>query len=357
MMWPWSRNRAIQTESREEDATNVHVTLAQLRAALNAMPMGVVLADPHGTEWWRNRTAYDFFGSDDGELHGVVESVMGDAIRGRASTRIVEREKLPVRTFQLRGLPTFDGGGLVVIEDQTERSLTDRVRTDFVANISHELKTPIGALSVLAETIAAETEGSESDIVRLSKRLVSEAERMATIVDDLLELSRIEFGGEALSSPVDLRDIAREAVGRLYGSADNKAIKISFVDAQSSVTVAGDRRQLVSAVANLLDNAVKYSDSGSIVEVMVESNNGLGSLCVIDHGIGIPAEDITRIFERFYRVDPARSRETGGTGLGLAIVNHVANNHHGSVSVDSVVGEGSRFCLRVPLWSIGNAPA
>ena len=208
---------------------------------------------------------------------------------------------------------------------------------------------------MLAETIAAEAEDHDADVARLSKRLVAEAERMATIVDDLLELSRIEFGGEALSSPVDLRDIANEAITRLRGFADQKSISIGMGEVSAPVTVAGDRRQLVSAIANLLDNAVKYSNDGGCIEVTINAESGFGALCVVDHGIGIPTDDLVRIFERFYRVDPARSRETGGTGLGLAIVNHVANNHRGSVTVDSVLGEGSRFCLRIPLWSVANA--
>lgn len=335
----------------QPESTNVHVMLAQLRTALNAMPMGVVISDPHGSEWWRNRTAHDLLGAGDGVIVATVDRAMVSATRGNTLTETVESSSIPVRSFSVRGVPTFDGGGLVIIEDQTDRVLTDRVRTDFVANISHELKTPLGAMSVLAETIAADQ--TDGDVARLSGRLVQEASRLAAVVDDLLELSRIEFGGEALTAPVNLREVVTEAAERIQGAAESKRIQIRVAEPSSNVIVAGDKRQLLSAINNLLDNAIKYSDVGRAVSITLHSEVDDGVICVKDEGVGIPKDDIPRIFERFYRVDPARNRETGGTGLGLAIVNHVVNNHRGTITVESELGHGSKFCLKLPLWSSG----
>jgi two-component system sensor histidine kinase SenX3 len=237
---------------------------------------------------------------------------------------------------------------MVTIEDITEQARLDQVRTDFVANVSHELKTPVGAISVLAETLEGETQ--DELVLRLSGRMVSECERMARTIDDLLELSRIEMGGEMLVAPVKLHDVVREAVERAQLLAEHKNIALK-VDEKADAIVQGDFYQLVSAVGNLVDNAVKYSDEGSSVEIQITSNAQNANIAVQDHGVGIPADGIERIFERFYRVDRARSRGTGGTGLGLSIVRHVATNHEGDVSVSSREGEGSTFVLRLPVRS------
>jgi two-component system sensor histidine kinase SenX3 len=239
---------------------------------------------------------------------------------------------------------------------------TETVRRDFVANISHELKTPIGALGLLAETIRDEP---ESEVVaRLAERMIVEADRAAHTIDDLLELSRIEFGDETEFDQISVQSVVSEATARIASAAGHSGIEV-VVDLSPQIQVVGDRRQLVSAVFNLLDNAVKYSPEGSeiLVTAVVESTEsnrqelplGLGHtglstgdmvrLSVADSGIGIPRKDLDRVFERFYRVDRARSRATGGTGLGLAIVRHVVSNHQGNVSVDSIEGVGTTFTL------------
>jgi two-component system sensor histidine kinase SenX3 len=221
------------------------------------------------------------------------------------------------------------------------------MRTDFVANISHELKTPVGALALLAEALIGE---DESEVVtRLAEKMVSEAHRMGRTIEDLLELSRIELGESPHREVVSVGLVAAEAVERVRHLADQREIAIDIVEPSRRLNAIGDRRQLVSAVANLVENGVKYSDPGCPVEVSAHTDGTWVDIVVRDHGIGIPARDLDRIFERFYRVDRARSRETGGTGLGLAIVRHVATNHGGSVSVNSQEGAGSTFTLRIPV--------
>jgi two-component system sensor histidine kinase SenX3 len=219
------------------------------------------------------------------------------------------------------------------------------VRTDFVANISHELKTPVGAIGLLAETLQAEDDPEVAE--RLAHRIQDEAFRVGRTIDDLLDLSKIELGQVATPEAVSVEAIVREAVARIRPAAEHAGITVSS-DVPDGLQVTGDRRQLTSALSNLLDNAVKYSDEGGSVEVLAIGRPGEVVLTVADHGIGIPARDMERVFERFYRVDQARSRETGGTGLGLAIVRHVVANHHGSVEVDSRLGEGSTFTLLLP---------
>jgi two-component system sensor histidine kinase SenX3 len=244
------------------------------------------------------------------------------------------------------GVPLEDGGALAMIEDVTERWRIDQVRTDFVANVSHELKTPVGAISVLAETIEGET--NDELVLRLTSRMVLETQRMSRTIDDLLELSRIELGGDMLTSTVDMKDIINEAIERISPIALRKGVPLEFTPSAEPSLVSGDFFQLVSAISNLVENAVKYSEAGDIVNIRIVSMAGNLTVEVEDHGIGIPADSIDRIFERFYRVDRARSRGTGGTGLGLSIVRHVATNHGGEVNVRSREGEGSTFILSVP---------
>jgi two-component system sensor histidine kinase SenX3 len=247
------------------------------------------------------------------------------------------------------------------VEDISERRRIEQTRTDFVANISHELRTPVGALSVLAETLVDET--NLDTIARVVTRMLAETDRASRTIDDLMELSRIEMGGERSDEPVRVADVISGGVDRVLELATRREITISTlapVDPDGrqadALSIRGDRRQLVSAVGNLIENAVKFSEAGSSVQVRARRVDDWLEISVADQGIGIPQRDLDRIFERFYRVDRARSRATGGTGLGLAIVRHVAGNHGGDVSVTSVEGEGSTFVLRLPL-SAGDASA
>jgi two-component system sensor histidine kinase SenX3 len=234
---------------------------------------------------------------------------------------------------------------VAVIEDVSERRRLEAVRRDFVANISHELKTPVGALGLLAEALSSEDDPQVSR--RLADRMTDEAFRVARTIDDLLDLSRIEAEPSVEEEVAAVHLVVAEAVERVAPVGRTRHIRLD-VDVPKRHVVRGDRRQLVSAVANLLENACKYSDAGSTVTVRSRADGSWVELDVADSGVGIPERDLERVFERFYRVDRARSRETGGTGLGLAIVRHVAGNHGGEVRVRSVEGEGSVFTLRLP---------
>lgn len=233
-----------------------------------------------------------------------------------------------------------------MVDDVSERRRLDATRRDFVANISHELKTPVGAIGLLAETLMAEPDREVAE--RLADRIVTEAFRLDRTIEDLLVLSRIEGAEGQLRETVLISSVVHEVVERIAPAAEHAGIVLNVSEINDDLAVAGDRRQLTSALYNLLDNAVKYSDRGDSVEVRAVLHGMRVSIEVQDHGIGIPKPDLERVFERFYRVDQARSRTTGGTGLGLAIVRHVAANHDGDLQVDSRLGEGSTFSLSLP---------
>ncbi|MEX1106562.1 MAG: ATP-binding protein [Ilumatobacteraceae bacterium] len=336
---------AAQLDEVQRRLAVVELELRRAQAALDGLPLGVVLVDPSGTVISRNAAATPARGHADVLLQGAIGRHVEQGLLGIASQSSIELFGPPKRVIQVAATPLPDGGVLVTVEDVSDRSRLDAVRTDFVANISHELKTPVSALAVLAEALA-----DEDDLRvmrRLAGKMVGEAHRAATVIDDLLELSRIELGGMAVRDRVDVASLLSEAAVRSLAGAEQHTIRID-VDEPVGFAVLGDRRQLVSALSNLIDNAVKYSEEGSEVWVTSTRESGVIAMHVTDHGIGIPAKDLDRIFERFYRVDRARSRDTGGTGLGLAIVRHVATNHEGDVQVRSNEGEGSTFTLRVP---------
>ncbi|MBT5579006.1 MAG: phosphate signaling complex protein PhoU [Acidimicrobiaceae bacterium] len=235
--------------------------------------------------------------------------------------------------------------GLAVIDSIAESRRVDAIRRDFVANVSHELKTPVGAISLLAE--ALEGDQDVEDRKRLTEMLRREATRVGDIIDDLLELTRLEET-ETSFDVLDLDYIVHAAIEKVRSFADGNGVEISTVGLPAELSVSGDRRQLVRALTNLLDNAVRYSDPEQLIVVSVEAIEDGASITVKDDGVGIPRAELERVFERFYRVDRARSRDSGGTGLGLAIVRHVAQNHGGKVLVESKPDEGSSFSMHLP---------
>jgi two-component system, OmpR family, sensor histidine kinase SenX3 len=321
----------------------------RLSHALDSIEQAVVFFAPDGTELFRNRVARRN-AEDRGPLvlvEAAVQELLAPALAGRSGRREVDLFGPPARSFVVRVLAgTGDGAGaLALVEDRSLQRRTETVRRDFVANISHELKTPIGAMGLLAETIRDEPDASV--VRRLSERMITEADRAASTVDDLLELSRIEFGDDTDFDRVAIESVVGEAHGRIASAAEHAGITI-VVDVPPDLEVVGDRRQLVSAAYNLLDNALKYSPRGSEVVVEGRSADEVVRLRFVDSGVGIPRRDLDRVFERFYRVDRARSRDTGGTGLGLAIVRHVMSNHGGDVSLESTEGVGSVFTLTLP---------
>jgi two-component system, OmpR family, sensor histidine kinase SenX3 len=344
------RRPAVVAESERDEARQLvarsQAEILRLRRALDALPIGVVLADRGGQTLVENIAARTYHGHAAVLVSEAVERHLRRAIRGMASGQHVEFIGPPRTVLDVQAIPIEDGGALVTVDDVSERARLDAVRTDFVANISHELKTPVGALAVLAEALADVDDPVATR--RLAAKLVEEAHRASRTIDDLLELSRTELGGAAAKDVVAVEHVVDDAVERSRAAADRHSIKVRVCHGPGELHVVGSHRQLVSAVANLIDNAVKYSDAESEVVVESRGENGWIEIVVTDKGVGIPARDIDRIFERFYRVDRARSRDTGGTGLGLSIVRHVATNHSGEVTVQSREGEGSVFTMRVP---------
>jgi two-component system sensor histidine kinase SenX3 len=341
-----SVSQATERRTRMADAEN------RLSWALGAIANGVVIFDERGEVVYRNDPAASFLAArhSDALVEDAIGTLAADALRGRRAERELELFGPPRRMLNVRAVPLADparpSGVLVVVEDTSERRRLENVRRDFVANISHELKTPVGALALLAETLLDERDPEVAR--RLAERLANEAFRVGGTIDDLLELSRLEVASAPANEHVPVSTFVTEAVARVEPAAEQRGIEFAVEETPDRLTVVGERRQLVSAVTNLLDNAVKYSEPGSSVEVRARTDGTWVDVTVRDHGMGIPRRDLERIFERFYRVDRARSRETGGTGLGLAIVRHVASNHRGEVRVESREGLGSTFTLRLP---------
>src|SRR4051812_10006719 len=244
----------------------------------------------------------------------------------------------------------------LVLQDVTETRRSEVVRRDFVANVGHELKTPVGALALLAEAIEQAADDPEA-VQRFAGRITLEADRLSRLVRELIDLSRLQ-GGEPLPEllPVDVDTVIAEAVDRTKLAATAKRITI-VSGGEGGLVVRGVEAQLATAVTNLLANAVSYSPEDTRIAVGARARAGFAEITVTDSGIGIPREDRSRVFERFYRVDQSRASRTGGTGLGLAIVKHVATNHGGSVRVWSEEGLGSTFTLRIPLVEATPQPA
>ena len=438
----------------------------RLRRSLDTLTQGVVLCDETGTVIYRNGRANALMVSRHGDALAAqaVTDVLEDAWHEGSAERTLDLYGPPRRTLQVRARQIDDGrrplGVIALIEDISERRRLEEIRRDFVANVSHELKTPMGALGLLAETLVSEPDPEVAQ--RLAGRIHNEAFRVSRIIDDLLDLSRIESEEAPPREPVLVNLVMADAIERVRATADQRGIEIVLHEPSPPVAVMGDRRQLVSAMHALLENAITYSYDNSKIAVngtvqranLEEATSGQvpavgkeppvitetaadeapdegGSedvveakdvgddegpvepvftpeildaytpegappasqatgttapaetaatgtegepagngpaetlaaampnwrieerdtvrLSVQDHGIGIPARDLDRIFERFYRVDHGRSRVTGGTGLGLSIVRHVANNHQGWVDVESREGEGSTFTLVLPV--------
>ena len=324
---------------------------ARLRSALEGIDEAIVVCDADGQTVFENAAAGRLLSGRPSEalIAQAISELLHQALTGARPERRLDLISPSRRTLSIRAFPTGDqtvDGAVAVVEDISERLRLEAVRRDFVANVSHELKTPTGALTLLAETIEDETDPDV--IARLARRMGGEAERLSRIIDDLLDLSRIEANEAPSGALVAVPDFVGEAVGSLQAVAAGMDVTVEIGDLPGGLAVSGDRRDLVSAVANLVDNAIKYSEPGGTVVVRADHTSDHVNVTVTDKGVGIPSRDLERIFERFYRVDRARSRSTGGTGLGLSIVRHVAANHGGSVRVESVEGEGSTFVLELP---------
>jgi two-component system phosphate regulon sensor histidine kinase PhoR len=352
---------AITTRLRErlEELTEGRDRAGQI---LDALDDGVLLLDGAGRLLIANPAARSWFGLPDDLRPGLpLKRVLGVPQVSALAEQAAEA-RAPVvgnltlvfpepRTLALRAFPLADRGPtgriVVTMTDITQRRRLEVLRRDFVANASHELKTPVAAVRALAETLLTALPDDPEAGRRFAERIGREAERLDLLTRDLLDLSQVERGALDVE-PVDLVGLVKEVVGGYADRAEERRIKLS-TEVEPGVALRGDRAQLGLLLSNLIDNALRHTPAKGAVCVRLNAAEGRAVLQVADTGEGIPAGELSRVFERFYRVDKARARQTGGTGLGLAIVRHVAEAHGGTVRVDSELGRGSSFTVSLPL--------
>ena len=305
-----------------------------------------------------NDAARDVLGMPDGDAGATLVQALGSAslIGAAREARAVGR---PVQVDadlgqrEVRGTASPVGDEiLLVLTDLTEQRRVDELRRNFVVNASHELKTPVTSIQTLADALVVALERDARKASELVGRLNEEADRLARLTHDLLDLRKLEDRGTLERGPVDLVQLVREVVSDVTSAAGERGISISCELPESAI-VAGVEHELRLVVDNLVRNAIQYTPEGGDVTTGLERADGSYELVVSDTGIGIPQQDLRRIFERFYRVDVARSRERGGTGLGLSIVRHAVQRHGGSIEVESLLGEGSTFRVRLPIERSG----
>lgn len=347
-------------ERRERrDADQGGITISEMLQHVTALsPMGIVVVDVYRDVVYMNDQARELGLVRDRLLDDRAWSAAQrtlttgeDAEVDLATSRSQSagRHRLHVRGHVRRLTEEDRRFAVIYVDDQSEHARMEATRRDFVANVSHELKTPVGAMAVLAEALLASADDPET-VIRFANKMVVESNRLGNMVGELIELSRLQ-GAEALPDlgPVEVDTVVSEALSRYKVAADNADIAIT-TDAPTGYRVYGDQALLVTALANLVSNAIAYSPKGSPVSISRRRRGDNVEIAVTDRGIGIARADQERVFERFFRVDKARSRATGGTGLGLAIVKHVAANHNGSIRLWSQPGTGSTFTLSIPAY-------
>jgi signal transduction histidine kinase len=324
------------------------------RELVDALVDPALLFSSEGRLLAANDAARELFGipidaADITVVQAVGSAALADAVRevratGRAVTIDTEHGDHDLRAV----VSQVGDEALLLVNDRTRERRVEELRRNFVVNASHELKTPVTAIRTLSEALAVTVESDPGRVPSLLKRLDLESDRLARLVYDLLDLRRLEERGPLERVPVDLAELARRAVAATMERADERGIELA-VEAPDHAYVAGVPGDLEVIVKNLVGNAIQYNRADGQVEVTIQQRGGDQVLSVRDTGIGIPQQDLTRIFERFYRVDSARSRETGGTGLGLSIVRHAVERHGGTIRVDSLLGEGTTFTVVLPI--------
>ncbi len=319
----------------------------QVLKAFDLLPIGVAISRTPNGDLLRNRIATEMTGVRHVDIlvDEAVVALVQETIEIGEQNKSMRVAGPPDRFFILHSKRLNADGVVVTIEDTTDRVRIDTVRTDFVANLSHELKTPIGGIAALGDTMVDETDPAV--MKQLADRIVRESFRMAGIVNDLLDLSRIEFGRSTEWEHIEMTGVIKEVVALSHDNALRHKVEL-VTSGYFAAEVFGDRSQLVSAFSNIVENAIKYSDEDRLVNIIGNVGADDMSIAVVDQGLGIAPKDHERIFERFYRVDRARSRSTGGTGLGLSIVRHVVDNHGGKIEVKSNEGEGATFTVVLP---------
>lgn len=353
----WLVARGIRTQQSVE-ASPVEPGSADLYSVVDALGASALMVGPHDELLKVNEAAFAS-GVARGTRIGYTEVL--DLVRERRRTGEVftgplhlEREPgTPHVDLMCRVIPLSDQTVLVIAEDESVGKRIDAVRRDFVANISHELKTPIGAIGILAEAVEAAKDEPEQ-VEHFAQRLQRESARLTELVGQIIELSRLQSDEQTTRhESVEVAEIVGEALSRTREAAQSRNVSlIKAFTVADTTCVLGDRWQLSDAVTNLVQNAIAYSDRNARVALTVlrvsEGGESFIEIKVADNGIGISPEDQERIFERFYRVDYGRSRESGGTGLGLSIVRHIVLGHGGSVHVWSKPHQGSTFTIRLP---------
>lgn len=332
---------------------------------LDAYPGAAIVADPVGSLQYCNAAARELFDCD---IPRMADIALATKTETRSIERLIKEAAQEARPVIFSGIPNNGYARQITlvatpiirneqvksvvchVKTSSKRGRFDEIRRDFVANVSHELKTPITGIRLLAEALASTLSKTDTDedTLYLSRRLEMEARRLASLVADLLDLSKLETA-HASKEAVSLTNVAREVSEQFRAAATDKGLELETSFQSRCPKVWADPEQLELLVSNLVDNAIRYTTEGR-VNVGVSARNGSVILAVADTGFGIPEADLPRIFERFYRVDKTRSRKTGGTGLGLSIVKHVLSNHKGRIDVQSEVGVGSVFTVKLPAY-------
>ena len=339
----------------EMNFRNLEASRQQLETLLNSMEDAVVAVSPKREVVWFNGAMKRLAASSVSVGTPLIRAVR-DPDFLRAVGDVLEQQKpqsatlfsiTPGRTFSMTSAPLPDGGAVCVLRDNTAIARVERTRRDFIANVSHELRTPLTSLLGYTETLIDESFDSKSrEFLEIIRR---NAQRMSRLTEDLLTLARVESGEDRLQeAPVSAHELLRDAQAAFTEITRNRGVTIEIVESQDFEVLA-DKEAIHQVFSNLIDNALKYATSSKKIEIGAVERTGEVEFYVRDFGPGIPSQHLSRLFERFYRVDKARSREAGGTGLGLAIVKHIVLNHGGRAGVNSELGHGSVFWFRLPL--------
>ena len=354
----WLSPRLVERKQRAA-AEQAGITVSQMLAHIVSLsPVGIVVVDTYRDVVYINDRAKELGLVRDRLLDDrawlAAQRTLATGEDGEVDLSPLKRSTAGREGLSVRGhvrLLTEEDSrfAVVYVDDQSEHARMEATRRDFVANVSHELKTPVGAMGVLAEALLESADDPEM-VYRFGTKVLAESKRLGNMVGELIELSRLQ-GAERLPDleAVDVDTVVAEAISRYKVAADNADIEVA-TDAPSGFRALGDQTLLVTALANLVSNAIAYSPHGSTVSISKRRRGDNIEIAVTDRGIGIARADQERVFERFFRVDKARSRATGGTGLGLAIVKHVAANHNGTIRLWSQPGTGSTFTLSIPAY-------